>query len=167
VLPQVVRGSSGGASFIPTCNPKCGCALPIPPRRSQKSRRKRSCSDYAKFEPDWSVDKRGGTLRCNKNTWITSVRLGSNQFRTQDINRREAEACGPAAEAQGVAAATRSCFARRRGWLAKKPRGGRNDLRSGYWVSLKKDHPSGSKALLIFGVFTARLKSCPFATDSD
>jgi hypothetical protein len=28
-----------------------------------------------------------------------------------------------------------------------------------YWVSLKRDHPSGAKASLIFGAFTARLHS--------
>jgi hypothetical protein len=56
----------------------------------KKSRRKRSCSDYAKSEPDWRVDKWGGTLRCNKKTWITGARFGSNGFRAANCSRKVA-----------------------------------------------------------------------------
>jgi hypothetical protein len=54
----------------------------------EQSRRKRSCSDYAKFEPDWCVDKRGGTPRYNKKPWIKSARFGSNRFCKQDFNKK-------------------------------------------------------------------------------
>jgi hypothetical protein len=72
----------------PTCNTAGGYALRIPQRYSKKSRGMRPCSDYAKSEPDWRVDKRGGTLRHNKNPWITSARFGSNGFRARNFNRK-------------------------------------------------------------------------------
>ena len=68
----------------------------------EQSRRKRSCSDYAKFEPDWRVDKRGGTLRHNKNKWITGARFGSNRLWVRRFNRNAAEVGDLGAEAQGV-----------------------------------------------------------------
>ena len=130
MLRQVVRGSSGGAFCIPTCNTTSGYALRIPQRRSQKSRRKRSCSDYAKSEPDLSVDKRGGTLRCNKKTWIKSARFGSNRFRAQNFNRKANEGGGHAAELKGLP--RQQGVALRDGKVAcTKPCGGRNDLRNG------------------------------------
>lgn len=54
----------------------CAAHDPIPRDIHLRSRRKRSCCDYAKFEPDVGVDKWGGTLRDNKIPWITGpVRL--------------------------------------------------------------------------------------------
>lgn len=88
MLPQVVRGSSGDCAF--NSARQHGMQLRSRSRHDdlEQSRRKRSCSDYAKFEPDWRVDKLGGTLRCNKKTWITSARFGSNRLRAQDFNKK-------------------------------------------------------------------------------
>ena len=103
MLPLVVRGSAGFAHSIP---PEKQNAMVRSRSRHdvlEQSRRKRSCSDYAKFEPDWRVDKRGGTLRHNKNKWITGARFGSNWLWVRRFNRNAAEVGGLGAEAQGVA----------------------------------------------------------------
>ena len=115
MLPQVVRGSSG---VRPRFRHETQNAIARSPSRHdvlEQSRRKRSCSDYAKSEPDWSVDNRGGTRGYNKKTWIKSAPFGSNRSQAQNIHSHATEDSGPVAEAQGVAAATRRCFARRKG----------------------------------------------------
>jgi hypothetical protein len=76
----------------------------------EQSRRKRSCSDYAKFETDWRVDKRGGTLRDNKKPWIKGARFGSNRLRAQDFNKEATEHGGHATEVKVLPRLRRVAF---------------------------------------------------------
>lgn len=79
MLPQVVRGSSGDCALHSAERHRMRLRSPSRHDVFEQSRRKRSCSDYAKFGLVSSVDKRGGTLRYNKNSWIKSARFGSNR----------------------------------------------------------------------------------------